>query len=93
MADQAIHEQTKTLPLRIFPSLHFDPKAEQFQTWTTLSGGGVVRHMDATRDGSLALDLLGHQLLSHGQHRWIRLRCLQTGPDGARIAFKFGKGQ
>src|SRR5207249_8029978 len=36
--------------------VRFDPKTEQFQTWTIPSGGGVVRNMDATRDGSLALD-------------------------------------
>ena len=41
----------------------------------------------------LGLDLLSHQLLPHGQHCWLCPNCLQTGPDGARIAFEFGKGQ
>jgi virginiamycin B lyase len=28
--------------------VRFDPKTEQFQTWTIPSSGGVVRNMDAT---------------------------------------------
>ena len=39
--------------------VRFDPKTEQFQTWTIPSGGGVVRNMDATRDGNLALACSG----------------------------------
>lgn len=39
--------------------VRFDPKTEQFQIWTIPSGGGVVRNMDATRDGSLALACSG----------------------------------
>ena len=39
--------------------VRFDPKTEQFQTWTIPSGGGVVRNMDAARDGSLALACSG----------------------------------
>jgi len=39
--------------------VRFDPKTEKFQTWTIPSGGGVVRNMDVTRDGNLALALSG----------------------------------
>ena len=39
--------------------VRFDPKTEQFQTWTIPSGGGVVRNMDVTRDGNLALACSG----------------------------------
>ena len=39
--------------------VRFDPKTEQFQTWTIPSGGGVVRNMDVTRDGDLALACSG----------------------------------
>ena len=39
--------------------VRFDPKTERFQTWTIPSGGGVVRNMDVTRDGHLALALSG----------------------------------
>jgi virginiamycin B lyase len=39
--------------------VRFDPKTETFQTWTIPSGGGVVRNMDATRDGNLVLAYSG----------------------------------
>src|SRR5206468_2300322 len=39
--------------------VRFDPKTEKFQTWTIPSGGGVVRNMDVTRDGNLALACSG----------------------------------
>jgi virginiamycin B lyase len=39
--------------------VRFDPKTETFQTWVIPSGGGVVRNMDATRDGNLALACSG----------------------------------
>ncbi len=39
--------------------VRFDPKAETFQTWTIPSGGGVVRNMDVTKDGNLALACSG----------------------------------
>ena len=39
--------------------VRFDPKTERFQTWVIPSGGGVVRNMDVTRDGNLALALSG----------------------------------
>jgi len=39
--------------------VRFDPKTEQFQTWTIPSGGGVVRNMDVTRDGNLTLACSG----------------------------------
>jgi virginiamycin B lyase len=39
--------------------VRFDPKREQFQTWVIPSGGGVVRNMDVTRDGNLALACSG----------------------------------
>jgi len=35
--------------------VRFDPATERFQTWPIPSGGGVVRHMVAARDGSLWL--------------------------------------
>ena len=35
--------------------VRFDPKTARFQTWPIPSGGGVVRNMDVTRDGGLAL--------------------------------------
>jgi virginiamycin B lyase len=39
--------------------VRFDPRTEKFQTWAIPSGGGVVRNMDVTRDGNLALALSG----------------------------------
>jgi virginiamycin B lyase len=39
--------------------VRFDPKTEKFQTWTIPSGGGVVRNMDVTKDGNLALACSG----------------------------------
>ena len=39
--------------------VRFDPKTEKFQTWTIPSGGGVVRNIDITRDGNLALACSG----------------------------------
>jgi virginiamycin B lyase len=39
--------------------VRFDPKTQQFQTWAIPSGGGVVRNMDVTRDGNLALACSG----------------------------------
>jgi virginiamycin B lyase len=39
--------------------VRFDPKTEKFQTWTIPSGGGVVRNMDITREGNLALACSG----------------------------------
>jgi len=39
--------------------VRFDPKPRQFQTWAIPSGGGVVRNMDVTRDGNLALACSG----------------------------------
>src|SRR6266850_2146555 len=39
--------------------VRFDPKTETFQTWAIPSGGGVVRNMDATRDGNLVLACSG----------------------------------
>ncbi|MGH8055916.1 MAG: virginiamycin B lyase family protein, partial [Candidatus Entotheonellia bacterium] len=39
--------------------VRFDPQTEKFQTWGIPSGGGVVRHMDATPEGNLALACSG----------------------------------
>ncbi|HEX9444386.1 MAG TPA: hypothetical protein VGA73_09710 [Candidatus Binatia bacterium] len=39
--------------------VRFDPGTEKFQTWAIPSGGGVVRNVDVTRDGNLALALSG----------------------------------
>jgi len=39
--------------------VRFDPRTEKFQTWTIPSGGGVVRNIDVTRDGNLALACSG----------------------------------
>jgi hypothetical protein len=39
--------------------VRFDPKTETLQTWVIPSGGGVVRNMDVTRDGNLALACSG----------------------------------
>jgi virginiamycin B lyase len=35
--------------------VRFDPKTEQFQTWTIPGGGDIVRNMDVTRDGNPVL--------------------------------------
>jgi virginiamycin B lyase len=39
--------------------VRFDPGTERFQTWIIPSGGGVVRHMMATRSGNLVLACSG----------------------------------
>ena len=39
--------------------VRFDPRTEKFQTWNIPSGGGVVRHMMATREGDLVLACSG----------------------------------
>lgn len=39
--------------------VRFDPKSEKFQTWKIPSGGGVVRNVDVTRDGNIALACSG----------------------------------
>ena len=35
--------------------VRFDPKTEKFQTWTIPGGGDIVRNVDVTRDGNVAL--------------------------------------
>jgi virginiamycin B lyase len=35
--------------------VRFDPKTEKFQSWIIPSGGGVVRNMMPTKDGSLVM--------------------------------------
>ena len=35
--------------------VRFDTQTERFQSWVIPSGGGVVRHMEATPDGNLVL--------------------------------------
>jgi virginiamycin B lyase len=39
--------------------VRFGPKTETFQAWVIPSGDGVVRNMDATRDGNLVLACSG----------------------------------
>jgi virginiamycin B lyase len=39
--------------------VRFDPAPEKFQTWTIPSGGGVIRHMMAMRNGNLVLACSG----------------------------------
>jgi virginiamycin B lyase len=39
--------------------VRFDPRSEKFQSWPIPSGGGVVRNVDVTRDGNLALACSG----------------------------------
>jgi virginiamycin B lyase len=39
--------------------VRFDPKTQQFQTWTIPSGGGVVRNMSVTPDGNVAIACSG----------------------------------
>jgi virginiamycin B lyase len=39
--------------------VRFDPKTEGFQTWVIPSGGGVVRNMDVTPEGNIALACSG----------------------------------
>jgi virginiamycin B lyase len=34
--------------------VRFDPQIEKFQTFAIPSGGGVLRHFEATRDGNIA---------------------------------------
>jgi len=35
--------------------VRFDPKTEKFQTWSIPGGGDIVRNVDVTRDGNVAL--------------------------------------
>ena len=35
--------------------VRFDPKTEKFQTWSIPDGGDIVRNVDVTRDGNVAL--------------------------------------
>ena len=35
--------------------VRFDARTEVFQTWAIPAGGGVVRHMMATKEGNLVL--------------------------------------
>src|SRR5215813_4541131 len=39
--------------------VRFDPKTEKFQTWVIPSGGGVVRNVDVTKEGNLAIACSG----------------------------------
>ena len=39
--------------------VRFDPKTEKFQTWKIPSGGGVVRNVDVTKDGNIAIACSG----------------------------------
>ena len=39
--------------------VRFDPKTEKFQSWIIPSGGGVVRNVDVTREGNLAIACSG----------------------------------
>lgn len=39
--------------------VRFDPKTERFQTWTIPYGVVVVRNMEVTKDGNLALACSG----------------------------------
>ncbi|HEY6005850.1 MAG TPA: hypothetical protein VIV57_23415 [Anaeromyxobacter sp.] len=39
--------------------VRFDPRTEKFQSWAIPSGGGVVRNVDVTRDGNLAIACSG----------------------------------
>ena len=35
--------------------VRFDPQTEKFQTWTIPVGGDIVRNMDVTPDGNVAI--------------------------------------
>jgi virginiamycin B lyase len=50
------YNESNTKPNTI---VRFDPRTERFQTWTIPSGGGVVRNVDVTRDGDLAIACSG----------------------------------
>jgi len=39
--------------------VRFDPKSEKFQTWKIPSGGGIVRNVDVTKDGNIAIACSG----------------------------------
>ena len=39
--------------------VRFDPKTEKFQTWKIPSGGGVVRNVDVTQNGNIAIACSG----------------------------------
>jgi virginiamycin B lyase len=39
--------------------VRFDPRTEKFQSWVIPSGGGVVRNVDVTREGNLAIATSG----------------------------------
>jgi virginiamycin B lyase len=39
--------------------VRFDPKTQQFQSWTIPSGGGVVRNMSVTPEGNVAIACSG----------------------------------
>jgi virginiamycin B lyase len=39
--------------------VRFDPKTEKFQTWKIPSGGGVVRNVDVTKEGNIAIACSG----------------------------------
>jgi virginiamycin B lyase len=39
--------------------VRFDPRTEKFQTFTIPSGGGVLRNVDVTGDGNLAIACSG----------------------------------
>ena len=39
--------------------VRFDPKTEKFQSWIIPSGGGVVRNVDVTKEGNLAIACSG----------------------------------
>jgi virginiamycin B lyase len=39
--------------------VRFDPKTEKFQSWKIPSGGGVVRNVDVTKDGNIAIACSG----------------------------------
>jgi virginiamycin B lyase len=50
------YNESNTKPNTI---VRFDPRAEKFQTFTIPSGGGVVRNVDVTREGNLAIACSG----------------------------------
>ena len=62
--------------------VRFDPKTEKFQTWAMPDGGGIVRHMMPTRDGNIAMALLGHQQGRAGGDPAVELE-LTAADDGA----------
>jgi virginiamycin B lyase len=56
VGDVVWYSESNTRPNTI---VRFDPRTERFQTWAIPSGGGVVRNMDVTPDGGLALACSG----------------------------------